>query len=425
MHSGPVLLDPHGRRVTLADIRARAAQLAALGDRPLTFLNAATTLEAITDFLALRELRWPVFLMDPHWTDEQRQRLIERYQPGLLLPGGPTGATTPTHPDLGVLLTTSGSTGSPKLVRLSHENVDANARQIAASLGLGPADRGVTALPLHYSFGMSIVTSHAASGGSILVTDASLLDRGFWAQLDDAGVTLLPGVPQSYAILKRIGLPELPALRGLLQAGGRLDPALIEIFAQQKPFYVMYGQTEAGPRMACLPPNRLADKLGSVGQALPGGQFRIDDGEVVYRGPNVMMGYAEHVEDLILPDMQGDELHTGDLGYLDDEGFLFLTGRLKRIVKLAGNRVALDEVEALVPELAPVAAVDGGDAGVVLFSEAEPSVFEGSRKRLARELRIPVALVEVRGIEQLPVMSSGKVDYERLARMTNSARDAS
>ena len=414
MQSEPVLLDPYGGRVTRSDIRARAAQLAVLGDRPLTFLNAATTLEAVTDFLALRELRWPVFLMDPKWTAEQRQRLIDRYQPGLLLPGGPTGATTPTHPDLGVLLTTSGSTGSPRLVRLSHQNVDANARQIAASLGLGPGDRGVTALPLHYSFGMSIVTSHAVSGGSVLVTDAGFLDRGFWAQLDGAGVTLLPGVPQSYAILKRIGLPELPALRGLLQAGGRLDPGLIAHFAQLKPFYVMYGQTEAGPRMACLPPGRLAEKLGSAGQALNGGQFRIDDGEVVYRGPNVMMGYAEHGEDLILPDVQGEELRTGDLGYLDDDGFLFLTGRLKRIVKLAGNRVALDEIEALVPELAPVAAVDAGEAGVVLFTEGDPGLFGASRKRLARELGVPVKLVDVRVIEELPVMSSGKIDYSAL-----------
>lgn len=417
MQSGLVLLDPHGGRVTREDIRARAAQLAALGDRPLTFLTADTTLEAVTDFLALRELRWPVFLMDANWTPDQRQRLIDRYQPGLLLPGGPTGATTPTHPDLGVLLTTSGSTGSPKLVRLSHENVDANARQIAASLGLGPDDRGVTALPLHYSFGMSIVTSHAVSGGSVLVTDGGFLERRFWAQIDDAQVTLLPGVPQSYAILKRVGLPELPALRGLLQAGGRLDPALIAHFAQIKPFYVMYGQTEAAPRMACLPPPRLADKLGSAGQALPGGRFRIDDGEVVYTGPNVMMGYAEHVEDLVLPDVHGNELRTGDLGYLDDEGFLFLTGRMKRIVKLAGNRVALDEIESLVPELSPLAAIDGGDAGVVLFSEADPALFAASRKRLARELRIPAKLVDVRGIEGLPVMSSGKIDYAKLKGM--------
>lgn len=411
-----VLVDPAGVEVTVADIEARAAQLAALAERPLTFLTAAMTLEAVTDFLALRELRWPVFLMDANWTPDQRQRLIDRYQPGLLLPGGVTGATTPTHPDLGVLLTTSGSTGSPKLVRLSHDNVDTNARHIAASLGLGPQDRGVTALPLHYSFGMSVVTSHVVSGGSVLVTDSGFLDRHFWNQIDDVGVTLLPGVPQSYAILKRVGLPDLPALRGLMQAGGRLDPALVAHFAQQRPFYVMYGQTEAAPRMACLPPDRLADKVGSAGQALPGGRFRIVEGEVVYTGPNVMMGYAEHIEDLVLPDVQGDELRTGDLGYLDDEGFLFLTGRLKRIVKLAGNRVALDEIEALVPELAPVAAVDAGEVGVVLFSEAEPSVFAEARRRLTRQLRIPVKLVDIRGIDALPVLSSGKIDYSQLGK---------
>lgn len=418
--SRTVLVDPSGTRVTLADIKARAAHLAALADRPLTFLTADTTLGAVTDFLALRELRWPVFLMDANWTEEQRARLIDRYQPGLILPGGPTGATTPTHPDLGVLLTTSGSTGSPKLVRLSHANVESNARQIVATLGLGADDRGVTALPLHYSFGMSVVTSHTLAGGSVLVTDKGLLDRAFWSDLGAAGVTFLPGVPQSYAILKRLGLPDLPKLRALIQAGGRLDPALVSHFAQLKPFYVMYGQTEAGPRMACLPPDRLPEKLGSAGLAMPGGAFGIDHGEVVYSGPNVMMGYAEHVEDMILPDVQGDTLRTGDLGYLDDEGFLFLTGRLKRIVKLAGNRVALDEIEALVPELAPVAAVDAGEDGVVLFSESAASLHAAARKRLARELRIAVKLVDVRAIERLPVLSSGKIDYAALGAIATS-----
>jgi acyl-CoA synthetase (AMP-forming)/AMP-acid ligase II len=353
--------------------------------------------------------------MDPAWSDEQRQRLIDLYKP----------PATPTHSDLAVLLTTSGSTGSPKLVRLSRRNVETNAQQIAATLGLRPDDRGVTALPLHYSFGMSVVTSHVLAGSSVLVTDKGLLDRAFWDDLDRAGVTFLPGVPQSYAMLRRLGLRDrAPSLRALIQAGGRLDSALVTEFAEimaerDGQFFVMYGQTEASPRMACLPPDRLGDKLGSAGQAMPGGQFRIDDGEVVYSGPNVMMGYAESAADLALPDTHGHTLRTGDLGYLDDEGFLFLTGRLKRIVKLAGNRVALDEIEALVPQLAPVAAVDAGER-VVLFTAASADLTQ-ARRDLARQLRVAAKLVDVRPIEQLPVLSSGKVDY---ARLTQEARDA-
>ena len=153
---------------------------------------------------------------------------------------------------------------------------------------------------------------------------------------------------------------------------------------------------------------------------MQGGRFAIEDGEVVYSGPNVMMGYAQTASDLQLPDTQGESLRTGDLGYLDDEGFLFLTGRLKRIVKLAGNRVALDEIEALVGYLAPVAAVDAGEAGVVLFSEAPEENHQPARKRLARELRVAVKLVSVRAIDRLPVLTSGKVDYGTLTKV---ARD--
>ena len=430
MLTGPddriVLVDAEGCEVTIGDVLTRMEELRATElDRPLTFLSAGQSLTPVTDFLALLHLGWPVFLMDAGWTTEQRQRLIDLYRPGLILPGGPTGTNTPTHPDLAVLLTTSGSTGSPKLVRLAKRNIETNARQIAQSLGLRPDDRGVTALPLHYSFGMSVVTSHVLSGSSVLVTDKGLLDQDFFTDVDRCGVTHLPGVPQSYAILKRLGLPRLPKLRALMQAGGRLEPALAAHFAEIMverggEFFVMYGQTEAAPRMACLPPARLPEKLGSAGLPMTGGQFAIDDGEVVYSGPNVMMGYGQTAPDLLLPDTQGDSLHTGDLGYLDDEGFLFLTGRLKRIVKLAGNRVALDEIEALAGDLAPVAAVDAGEAGVVLFSEAPEEIHQPARKRLARELRVAVRLVHVRAIDALPVLTSGKVDYETLTKV---ARD--
>lgn len=435
MLSGPdtrvVLVGEDGSEVTIADLKARRDDLREqYAGRPLTFLDAENTLDRITDFLALLDLGWPVFLVDPSWTEEQRQRLVSLYAPALVIPGGATGVQTPTHPDLAVLLTTSGSTGSPKLVRLSKRNIEANAQQIAESLGLRPEDRGVTALPLHYSFGMSVVTSHVMAGSSVLVTRKGLLDAAFWEDMQRSSVTFLPGVPQSFAMLRRLGLRdrELPSLRALIQAGGRLDPALVGEFAdimreRGGQFFVMYGQTEASPRMACLPPDRLDEKVGSAGRAMPGGRFLIEDDEVIYEGPNVMMGYAETGTDLALPDVQGDVLRTGDLGYLDDEGFLFLTGRLKRIVKLAGNRVALDEIEALVPELAPVAAVDAGEAGVVLFTEVDDEqVRDAARKALARRLRVAVKLTEIRHLGALPTLTSGKIDYESLTKEARGGR---
>jgi acyl-CoA synthetase (AMP-forming)/AMP-acid ligase II len=343
---------------------------------------------------------------------------------------------TPTAPDLAVLLSTSGSTGSPKLVRLSRENIRSNAQAIASSLALRPQDRAVTSLPLFYSFGMSLITSHMMAGSSVLVTNRSVLEREFWANADDGGVTHLAGVPQTYAMLKRLGFSsmELPHLRGLLQAGGRLDPRLIAEFSADaadrgRQFFVMYGQTEAAPRMACLPPERLPEKIGSAGLALEGGRFKILDesgvaleagkqGEIVYSGPNVMMGYAEVREDLTRGDDTGGELHTGDLGHLDDEGFLFITGRTKRIAKIAGARVSLDEVEAMLDSLSAVAAVATSEDGIAVFTTTnDRAKIDAARRRLSHDLGAPFSLLRFVAVDELPLLSSGKVDYARLSEL--------
>ena len=422
-------------------------QEAAEGRGP-AFLRCDNSLESVRDFLAAVESRTPVALIDPALDPEPLRGLVERYRPGVWLQDAPPAIDRATqarsgvwvgdrsdgiwHPDLAVLLTTSGSTGSPKLVRLSRANVLSNARQIVTSLGIRPGDRGITALPVFYSFGMSIVTSHVVAGSQVVVTDRGVLDQQFWADVRDLEVSFLPGVPATFAMLKRLDFAarDLPRLRALLQAGGRLAPELVSHFAEVMharggELFVMYGQTEAAPRIACLPPDRLPEKLGSAGVALTGGRLVAIDGdvelpagqvgEIVYSGPNVMMGYAETRSDLALGDVQGDSLRTGDLGYLDHEGFLFLTGRSKRIGKLAGSRVSLDEIEAMVPELIPVAAVDAGDAGVKLFTTVEDaSSVTAARRRLALRLHVAVSTLAVESIDALPLLGNGKVDYRTL-----------
>lgn len=440
-----------GTVVTAGDVRVRSEEFRSVSGRGLAFLKCDNSLGSVRDFVAVLEARIPVALMDPGLDPDLLTGLADRYRPDVLLqvprpdvqgvtesaPGvwvapepGPA-----SHPDVAVLLTTSGSTGSPKLVRLSRQNLLSNARQIVASLGIHPADRGVTALPLFYSFGMSIVTSHLLAGSSVVVTDRGVLDRQFWEDLAAFQVSFLPGVPQTFAMLKRLGFLDqgVPSLRAVIQAGGRLAPDLVAHFselmrARGGEFFVMYGQTEAAPRIACLPPDRLPDKLGSAGVALEGGRLVAmneevelpagEVGEVVYSGPNVMMGYAESRGDLALGDVQGPTLHTGDLGYLDDEGFLFLTGRSKRIAKLAGSRVSLDEIEAMVPDLGHVAAVDAGDAGICLFTTVpDPEVVTGARRQLARRLHVAVKLVAIEYVEELPLLGNGKVDYRTLTQM--------
>jgi acyl-CoA synthetase (AMP-forming)/AMP-acid ligase II len=283
---------------------------------------------------------------------------------------------------------------------------------------------------------MSLITSHIAAGGSILASGRSVIEPALWDQMARFGVTHFAGVPQSFAMMHRLRPHDrdLPSLRGLLQAGGRLSPTLIEAFdndcrTRGREFFVMYGQTEAAPRMACLPPGRLRDKVGSVGQAIPGGHFQIRDardaplasgevGEVVYTGPNVMMGYANRREDLGNGDEFGGVLHTGDLGYLDREGFLFLVGRAKRIAKLAGVRVSLDEVEMIAEQFLPtVVAVARGDDGVALITtETDAGVLEQARRSVASELGAPFRLLSTHVVEHLPLLANGKIDYGSLSK---------
>jgi acyl-CoA synthetase (AMP-forming)/AMP-acid ligase II len=335
-----------------------------------------------------------------------------------------TAATMPADA-LALLLSTSGSTGSPKLVRLGHAALAANAASIVEYLGLTSADRAITTLPLSYSFGLSILASHLDAGASLVLTRHSLLEREFWALVDSAGVTSLSGVPATFELLARLGLDRraLPSLRMLTQAGGRLRDDLIRRFdalarARGWTFWVMYGQTEAAPRISYVPPARLADKVGSIGIAIPGGALEVDadTGELVYRGPNVMLGYAECRDDLALGDTQGGVLRTGDLARMDADGYVHLTGRARRFVKLSGVRIGLDEVEHLLAaDLGRPVAATGADERLVVAVAGEPAAdADAVRRILQLRLHVHPGLVRVATPATLPLKSTGKIDYQAL-----------
>jgi acyl-CoA synthetase (AMP-forming)/AMP-acid ligase II len=334
-------------------------------------------------------------------------------------------AATPPAGELALLLSTSGSTGSPKLVRLSHAAIAANATSIVEYLGLTPADRAITTLPLSYSFGLSILASHLDAGASLVLTRRTLLEREFWARVDATSVTSLSGVPATFELLARLGLERraLPSLRMLTQAGGRLRDDLIrrnDALARERgwTFWVMYGQTEAAPRVSYVPPGRLADKIGSIGIAIPGGALEVDpaNGELVYRGPNVMLGYAECRDDLALGDTQGGVLRTGDLARMDDDGYIYLTGRARRFVKLSGVRIGLDEVEHLLAaDLDRPVAATGADERLVVAVAGDPAVdADAVRRILQLRLHVHPGLVQVLTPTTLPLKSTGKIDYQAI-----------
>jgi acyl-CoA synthetase (AMP-forming)/AMP-acid ligase II len=431
----------------------------ATAQKSLLFLFARNDLASVVAYLAALAQGHAVALLDAEASPALRGRLLARYRPRFVWqPAGVAPAETPElpagvelagwrgarcfrcepapdplHPELGVLLSTSGSTGSPKLVRLGLGAVVANAGAIATGLELSAADRGISSLPLFYAYGLSVLNSHLWAGGSLVLTAAGAVERRFWDALREYQCRSFAGVPYTYQMLHRLGFEhfDAPSLRVLTQAGGRLEPRLVRYFhehmaARGGRFYVMYGQTEAVARIAILPPERLPEKLGSVGQVLAGGELSIDAsaapadsppgvGEVVYRGPNVMLGYAESAADLARGDELCGQLRTGDLGYLDAEGLLFVTGRSKRIGKLFGLRVSLDELEEMVRERGPAAVIQDGERLLVFCAFGDAALLDGVQRELAARLRVHRSGLELRRVEALPTLASGKVDYQRLS----------
>jgi acyl-CoA synthetase (AMP-forming)/AMP-acid ligase II len=330
------------------------------------------------------------------------------------------------HPELAVLLSTSGSAAKPKFVRLSHQNLLSNAGSIAEYLELAPGERAITSLPSYYSYGLSILHSHLLFGHTVVLNNHSVAEEAFWETVDREGVTSLAGVPHSYELL--INGPfygrDLSSLRYLTQAGGKLSPERVREIAgwadrAGKRFYVMYGQTEASPRMAYLPPSDAAKHPNCIGRAIPGGRFRLaaiepdaglpqGAGELVYEGPNVMMGYASAREHLA--EAAGAAvLHTGDIAVFGAHGYYSIVGRKSRFAKLFGRRLSFDDVEDRLAAIGVVAAVSGDDNGIV----AVASVTDGEpiAQWLSHELNIPAPLIHVEAGYDIPRLPNGKPDY--------------
>lgn len=268
---------------------------------------------------------------------------------------------------LSLLLSTSGSTGSPKLVRHSYKNVSSNAKNVAEFFSLTEKDKPIAMLPLQYTMGLSLVTSHLYAGSTILLTNQSLTDKEFWSFIKQNRATSFTGVPFSFEILKKLRFfrMDLPDLELITQGGGKLNEQLfVEIakYAREnnKRFIATYGQTEGTARMSFLSAEYAETKIGSIGKPIPNGEFFLRDengvqidengiaGELVYKGPNVTLGYANCIEDLSKGDENEGVLYTGDIARRDDEGFYYIIGRKTRFIKLYGVRYGLDEIQHLI-----------------------------------------------------------------------------
>lgn len=340
------------------------------------------------------------------------------------------------HLDLALLMSTSGSTGNPKLVRLSYENILSNAKSISDYLEITSDDKPITSLPMNYSYGLSVINSHLIKGSEILLTDESYIQKGFWEFFKKYNATSFAGVPYTYEILKKIRFfkMDLPSLRKITQAGGKLSEALQLEFANYADehnikFYVMYGQTEATARMSYLPSHLSKSKLGSIGIPIPGGKFELykenqkivkDDeiGELVYFGSNVFLGYADNINDLRRGNDVGYKLHTGDLAKRDFSGCYYVTGRLKRFLKVYGNRISLDMIEKWILEKYPTLmfACAGRDDNLIVFIEGNDYPCE-LIQFLSQKTGINQRAFKIKCVEFLPRNEYGKIQYEVLNNM--------
>ncbi|MEX5295494.1 AMP-binding protein [Kocuria sp. CPCC 205268] len=421
-----------GQVLSYRDLARRVEDVAALlgTERRLAVLAASNDVDSLVAYLAALTAGHPLLLV-PADKPAAVEQLVAAYDPDVVLRSGNgspiveqrrPGTRHELHPDLALLLSTSGSTGSPKLVRLSHENLAANAESIAAYLGIGPDDRAATTLPMSYCYGLSVLNSHLLRGAGLVLTDLSVVDPCFWDLVRTHRATSFAAVPYTFELLERVGFAEqdLPHLRCVTQAGGRLAPEKVRQWARTGrrrgwDLVVMYGATEATARMAYLPPELAVERAGTIGVPIPGGQFRIDpveglsDGELVYSGPNVMLGYAERPEDLAAG-RTVEELRTGDLARRHPDGLYEVVGRRSRFVKIVGLRVDLGQVERILADLGVNAAAAGSDERLVVAVEGEqdPSLLA---KLVAESIGLPRPAVELHAVDRLPRLGTGKVDY--------------
>ncbi|UWF78392.1 MULTISPECIES: AMP-binding protein [Microbacterium] len=424
------------------ELSARAAGIrAALGTtRRLVMLPARNTAATIAGYLAALSGGHPVLLV-PGGDDEPavrtREALAARFDPDVELTEGEVrprrdGSAHELHEDLALLMSTSGSTGSPKLVRISGASLLANAAAIVDYLGLTDADRAITSLPMHYCYGLSVVNSHLLAGGGLVLTERSVSDEEFWRRAEEARITGFAGVPYSFDLLDAVGGPDrLPSsIRYVTQAGGRLPVERVRALARAGErrsfaFFTMYGQTEATARMSYLPPADAVRAAGSIGRAIPGGSFRIeieegtDAGELVYSGPNVMLGYAQSPADLALG-RTVEELRTGDLARWREDGYVEIVGRMNRFVKLFGLRIDLDAVQRELEDAGIPARTAADDEDLLVFVHSEREA-DRAREVVARRVGIPARSVQAYAVDAFPVTSSGKPDNAALVRHHRTA----
>ena len=431
----------------------------ALINRSLLFLLCENTVGAMMNYLACVENGVVPLLLNAAIDDKLLSELYQTYEPEYLcVPGHlmdklqclinqvdvvlekygyvimKTGHDRcPMHDELSLLMSTSGSTGSPKLVRYRRNNLEANARNVAKVFGWTDQEKPVCDLPMNYTMGLNVINSHLVVGATVVLTDYNLMSADYWDLVKREQCTNFTGVPFSYSIMSRLRIDrmELPYLTTIAEGGGRLSDDDFKKWAEYcakngKRFFATFGTTETAARMAYLPPELATEKTGRIGIAIPEGElFLLDtndneiaemeaEGEMGYRGPNVTMGYATCRDELQLGDVFKGVYHTGDIARRDKDGCYYIIGRKSRFLKLLGLRVNLDECERLIRDEFQIDSVcTGTDEKMVIYITSE-QLCNDVKQFISKKLKLYISLFEVRYIEEIPRSKTGKVMYKQL-----------
>lgn len=340
----------------------------------------------------------------------------------------------PINEKLQFLMTTSGSTGSPKLVRYKRGNLEANARNVAKAFEWNCDERAICDLGMQYTMGLNVINTHLYVGGTVLLTSRNIISSEFWDFVKKNNGTNFTGVPFSYDILHRLHyekMNEINSIKTFSQGGGKLTEERFKEFSEYcnrtgRRFIASFGTTETSARMCMLDPKLATEKIGSVGRAIPEGEvFLIDmdnniidepnvEGELCYKGPNVTMGYAECIDDLNKGDEWNGEYHTGDLSVKDIDDCYYITGRKNRFLKLLGHRVGLDECERMISERFNCScACMGDDQKMRIFIDGNITT-ELLKEYISKKLCLYKNLFDINRLNSIPRNESGKIDYKTL-----------
>ena len=337
--------------------------------------------------------------------------------------------------NLSLLLSTSGSMGSVKFVKLSKDNLKHNTDSIIKYLKIRKKDSAITNLPISYSYMLSVINTHFEVGASIVISKYSLVEKEFWETLKNSKVTSFNGVPYTYEILTRIGLKniKIKTLKYLTHAGGKLEKEkLKEIIKFCKKnnlkFFSMYGQTEASPRISYLKPEFSEKKIGSIGKGIPGNKIYIIDssskkiskpfieGEIICEGKNVFMGYSKNYNDLKKANEENFKLKTGDLGFFDEDGFFYITSRISKIAKIFGYRVDVDALENLMSQKGYKVACLSNNKKIFIFTEKKYNK-ANLINAISKITNLNIRSFELIKLKYLPRTSNNKISYNELKKI--------